>query len=181
MNDLIKISKFLSLVLRHKPDAIRIKLDGAGWVDVDTLLEALKIYGKAIDKATLDEVVATNNKKRFEYSPDGSKIRACQGHSVKDVDLGLEPKAPPDILYHGTADRFVNSIINEGINPGSRQYVHLSLDTETAVKVGQRHGKPIVLKVISKEMHQDGHAFFLSHNNVWLTKFVPPEYVSVSA
>ena len=178
MKNLVNIGKFLALVLRHKPEALRIKLDKAGWISVDTLLEAMDEHGKIIDKSLLDEVVATDNKGRFEYSPDGTKIRACQGHSIKDVDLGLEPKDPPETLYHGTATRFEDSIHREGIKPGSRLYVHLSWDIDTATKVGSRHGKPVVLTVDAGKMHRDGYEFFLSNNNVWLTKSVPSQYLS---
>lgn len=177
MNDVFKLSKFISLVLRHKPEAINVKLDKAGWVDIDTFLTAFNAIGKKIDRATLDVVVATNDKKRFEYSPDGKRIRACQGHSIKDVDLGLDPKEPPDILYHGTATRFVDSILKEGLKPEGRQYVHLSWDTQTAMKVGSRHGSPYIFTVESGKMHRDGYKFFLSTNNVWLTKDVPPQYL----
>lgn len=170
-------SKFLSLILRHNPAAVGLTLDGSGWANVDELLEALRKHRHPIDRPGLDVVVATNNKKRFEYSLDGTKIRACQGHSIKDVDLQLEPKTPPEGLYHGTADRFLGSILSGGLLPQSRQYVHLSFDTETAVKVGQRHGKPVVLHVDALQMHKDGHTFYLSHNNVWLTKSVPSKYL----
>jgi putative RNA 2'-phosphotransferase len=172
-------SKFLSLVLRHRPEAIRVKLDPAGWVDVSTLLEAMKDHGKPLDRAELDTIVATNDKKRFEFNEDGTRIRACQGHSVKDIDLGLEPKEPPDTLYHGTATRFLPSISRKGLIPGNRLYVHLSWDEETATKVGSRHGKPIVLSVAAGRMHRDGFEFFLSNNNVWLTKTVPMAYLSL--
>jgi len=170
-------SKFLSLILRHNPASVGLSLDGAGWADVGELLEALRKHGHPIDKAGLDVVVATNNKKRFEYSTDGMKIRACQGHSIKDIDLQLEPKTPPEDLYHGTAERFLVPILAGGLLPQSRQYVHLSLDVETAVKVGQRHGKPVVLQVAALQMHKDGHVFYLSHNNVWLTESVPEKYL----
>jgi len=170
-------SKFLSLVLRHNPASVGLTLDGAGWADVGELLEALRKHGHPIDRAGLDVVVATNNKKRFEYSPDGLKIRACQGHSIKDIDLQLEQKVPPEDLYHGTADKFLSSILADGLLPQSRQYVHLSFDTRTAIKVGQRHGKPVVLHVAALQMHKDGHTFYLSHNNVWLTKSVPSKYL----
>lgn len=177
--NLTSMGKFLALVLRHKPEVIGLKLDAGGWVAIDDLLSAMAKHGKGIERETLEDIVDTDNKGRYEYKYNGdvTKIRACQGHSIKDIDLGLEPTKPPEVLYHGTAVRFVNAIINEGLKPGNRQYVHLSLDHETAVKVGSRHGTPFVLKVLSGEMHQDGHEFFLSHNNVWLTKDVPPEYI----
>ena len=178
--DLTSKSKFLSLVLRHRPEVIGLKLDPAGWVGVDDLLDAMERNHKGIDRTTLDEIVATDSKKRYEYSPDRSSVRACQGHSVKDVDLQLEPKEPPATLYHGTASRFMNSILMEGIKPGNRLYVHLSWGAETAVKVGQRHGSPAVLEVDAGRMHRDGHEFLLSNNNVWLAKFVSPQYISWS-
>lgn len=174
----VSTSKFLSLILRHNPATVGITLDSAGWVEVGVLLEALKKHGHDLSRASLDNIVATNNKKRFEYSPDNTKIRACQGHSLKDVDLQLEEKTPPDILYHGTASRFLDSIFEKGLLPGNRQYVHLSLDVPTAVKVGQRHGISVVLHVDAIGMYKDGFKFYLSHNNVWLTKTVPPQYLS---
>src|SRR5262249_10235852 len=145
-SDHVRISKFLSLVLRHDPGKIGITLDPQGWVGVDDLLEALRRADMRVSRELLAEVVATNEKKRFAFSEDGTNIRASQGHSV-EVELGLPPTQPPEVLFHGTASRFVESIRDKGLIPGSRQQVHLSLDEATAVNVGQRHGKPVVLRV----------------------------------
>jgi putative RNA 2'-phosphotransferase len=176
--DLVRLSKFLSLVLRHEPERIGINLDPEGWVAVEDLLAAAARAGKPISREQLDLVVATNDKKRFAFSPDGARIRASQGHSV-EVDLGLPPVVPPERLFHGTATRFLDSIRAEGLRPQSRQHVHLSPDEETAVKVGQRHGKPVVLVVFAGAMHHEGHLFFRSENGVWLTAEVPVRYLEV--
>jgi putative RNA 2'-phosphotransferase len=177
----VRDSKFLSGVLRHNPGKIGITLDAAGWVDVEVLLAALKRRGRRVARARLDFVVEHNNKKRFEYDESGTRIRASQGHSVP-VELGYEPTVPPETLYHGTATRSLDSIFAAGLMPGSRHHVHLSMDAETATKVGSRHGKPAVLLVAAARMHADGHAFFRSTNGVWLTEHVAPEYLlSVSA
>lgn len=169
-------SKFLSLVLRHKPDLIGIELDTAGWTEVSTLLERLNTRGNTIDYLKLEEIVANNNKKRFEFNEDKTKIRASQGHSI-DVDLGYEEKKPPSILYHGTAKRFINSILNKGILKGNRHHEHLSSTKETAKKVGQRHGKVAIIYINAEKMYEDGHKFFVSTNGVWLTETVPSEYI----
>lgn len=170
----VKASKFLSLVLRHQPESVGIVLDEAGWVDVDALLAACAARGRSLSRAELDHVVANNNKKRFAYSDDGRRIRASQGHSVT-VELGLEAVAPPDVLYHGTAARTLPLILAEGLRPMSRQDVHLSADVETAVRVGSRHGRPVVLAVAARELAAEGHVFRVSANGVWLTDRVPPE------
>jgi putative RNA 2'-phosphotransferase len=173
---LVRLSKFVSKVLRHDPESIGLRLDEAGWADVDELLSAANHAGVNIDRSMLDRVVAENDKKRFAMSEDGTKIRASQGHSVS-VELGLAPVEPPEVLYHGTADRFAASIREQGLLPRARQHVHLSLDEATAVKVGQRHGKPVVVLVESGRMHKEGFAFYLSDNGVWLTERVPPKYL----
>lgn len=170
-------SKFLSLVLRHKPDEIGIALDAQGWTDVDTLLSRAAAHGVALTRPELDTIVAESPKKRFTLSGDGTRIRAAQGHSVP-VDLGLTPCAPPDVLYHGTAAANLAAIRAEGLNPGARQQVHLSPDAETARTVGMRHGKPQVLNVDARGMHRDGHSFFRADNGVWLTDTVPPQYLA---
>tara|TARA_R110002096_G_scaffold273422_10_gene467302 strand:+ start:2311 stop:2886 length:576 start_codon:yes stop_codon:yes gene_type:complete len=175
---LVKHSKFLSLVLRHHPESIGLTLDENGWARVEDLLEQMNKSGRSIDRKTLLRVVATNEKQRFAISDDGLRIRANQGHSFP-VDLALEPQTPPDCLCHGTAERNLDSILERGILPGQRQQVHLSKNHETALKVGMRHGRPIVLMVDSGTMHQQGHEFFLSENGVWLTESVPPEFVSI--
>jgi putative RNA 2'-phosphotransferase len=170
---LVRISKFVSLVLRHDPGRFGLRLDDAGWADVDELLAAMSAAGTVVDRATLDRVVAENEKKRFAFSPDGTRIRASQGHSI-DVDLGLQPQ---ELLYHGTASRFIESIRASGLHSASRAHVHLSADQATAVNVGQRHGRPVVLTIAAGRMHRDGHAFFRSENGVWLTDAVPVEYI----
>jgi len=172
----IRTSKFLSLVLRHEPERIEVQLDPAGWVEVESLLSACRRHGVAIGRAELDEVVATNEKKRFAFSEDGVRIRANQGHSV-EVELGYTPQAPPARLFHGTATRFLESIRAEGLQKRERHHVHLSADAETATKVGQRHGQPVVLSVRAAAMQARGHEFFLSENGVWLTDHVPAEFI----
>jgi len=176
-NSLVKYCKFLSLLLRHNPDAAGITLDHAGWADVNEILSACEARGFPKGLEVLQEVVDTNEKQRFGFSQDGSKIRARQGHSIA-VDIGLQAITPPVTLYHGTADRFVTSILTEGIQSGRRQHVHLSVDIATARKVGQRHGRPVILKVDAAGMHQEGYAFFCSDNGVWLTNEVPIRFVS---
>lgn len=172
------ISKYLSLVLRHQPQKLGIILDEAGWTYVEELLEKMEKKGIHVNLNLLRQVVDNNDKKRFAFNHDFTKIRASQGHSIS-IDLGLQPQEPPDFLYHGTAEKNLNSILSEGLKKGSRQHVHLSLDIETAIKVGKRHGKPIVLKVNSGQMSKNGQQFFLSENKVWLTVYVGPQYLEV--
>lgn len=172
----LRLSKFLSLVLRHQPSAIGITLDSQGWVDVDKLLKQLAAHGRKASRDKLEHIVATNNKKRFLFSEDGHRIRANQGYSIK-IDLGLAPTTPPETLLHGTATRFLESIRASGLLPGTRQHVHLSENHGTALQVGGRYGKPIVLIVKSGEMHRTNHDFFLSENGVWLTNKVAPEFI----
>lgn len=174
----VKASKFLSLVLRHQPERIGLALDEAGWVDVDRLLAACAEHGRKLSRAELEHVVATNNKRRFAFSADGRRIRASQGHTVQ-VDLGLEPAAPPDVLFHGTAAATVPLILRDGLLPMARQDVHLSADTETAVRVGSRHGRPVVLAVDAAGLAAAGHVFRVSANGVWLTGPVPPQWLRV--
>lgn len=170
-------SKFLSLVLRHKPDEIGITLDRAGWVRIDQLLRALKGAGRGMSRSELDALVVKNDKRRFTVSSDAAFIRAAQGHSIA-VDLGLQSGAPPSILYHGTARQYLNSIFSGGLRPIKRQQVHLSLDPATAIEVGRRHGKPVVLQVAASNMHREGHEFFRADNGVWLTDDVPAGHLS---
>ncbi|MFE1316733.1 RNA 2'-phosphotransferase [Kitasatospora phosalacinea] len=172
----VKTSKMLSRILRHDPGSVGVALDAAGWVGVDDLLAALARHGRPLSRAGLDHVVATNNKRRFAYSEDGRSIRASQGHTVV-VDLGLPATAPPDVLFHGTAERTLQYILAEGLRPMNRQDVHLSADTETAVKVGSRHGRPVVLAVDAAAMALAGHEFRVSANGVWLTDAVPVRYL----
>ena len=173
---LTELSKFISLILRHKPDAAGITLDEHGWADVAELTEGINNRGIYIDRDILDEIVRTDNKQRYSYNEDGTKIRANQGHSI-NVDVELKEMCPPDILYHGTGKKSVASINEQGLKRMERMYVHLSADKETAVKVGKRHGEPFVYIVRSKEMYNDGKQFFLSENGVWLTKEVPVKYL----
>jgi putative RNA 2'-phosphotransferase len=171
-----KVSKFLSLVLRHQPEKIGISLGSQGWVPVSDLLQAMEKHGMSLSFEELEHVVRSNDKKRFSFSDDGKLIRASQGHSV-EIDLGYEPAVPPAVLYHGTAERFLESIQLEGLVKGKRHHVHLSESPETAIAVGQRYGKPIVLTIQSARMHEDGHRFFRSANGVWLTDQVPVGYL----
>ena len=169
-------SKFLSLILRHKPETIGIKLDEHGWADVSELISGIS-KTRPFDMKMLEEIVRTDNKQRYSFNEDKTLIRANQGHSIP-VDVELEKKTPPEFLYHGTGEKFVSSIDKEGLLSKSRLYVHLSKDIDTAVKVGSRHGKPVVDRVAAGKMADDGYEFFLSVNGVWLTKAVPAEYLS---
>lgn len=172
------ISKFLSLILRHKPEVLGISLDKEGWVSVAELLDKMQQKGMVVDLQQLQEVVDTNDKKRYSFSADGTKIRANQGHSLA-VELGLEPLAPPAVLYHGTAIQNISSILKEGLERRTRQHVHLSQDSETVRKVGQRHGKPVILLIRSEQMHREGHLFYHSANGVWLTNAVPLKFIEL--
>lgn len=177
--DFTKISKFLSFVLRHKPEAINLTLNEQGWASVAELIEKAKPQ-ITLTHELIRQVVIDNDKKRFSLSDDNQYIRANQGHSVK-IDLKLTPKKPPTVLYHGTATRFLNSIKQEGLKAGQRHHVHLSSDIETATAVGKRYGKPVILEISAGAMHQQGFKFFLSENNVWLTEHVPVNFLSVIA
>lgn len=173
----MSISKFLSLVLRHQPEVIGLQLDEEGWVEVDAFLVASKQHGKEITLEVLHEVVASNDKKRFALSEDGLRIRASQGHSVSNVNLKLAAETPPETLYHGTVSAFLESIRSSGLEKRSRNHVHLSPDEATAIKVGSRRGKAVVLRVDAAAMHADGHCFFRSANGVWLVDAVPVKYL----
>ncbi|GAA1011981.1 RNA 2'-phosphotransferase [Streptomyces sp. F-3] len=170
----VKVSKYLSRHLRHQPERIGLTLDEGGWVEIDTLLAAAAAHGFPLSRAELDHVVAANDKRRFTI--EGTRIRAAQGHTV-EVDLGLPAATPPPYLYHGTVARHLDSIRVEGLRPMSRHDVHLSPDRETAIRVGARRGRPVVLTVDAAAMHRDGHVFHVSANGVWLTKSVPPRYL----
>ena len=172
-----KTSKFLSLVLRHEPELMGITLDDAGWVGVDELLEGCRRKGHSITRDELAEIVRTSDKQRFALSEDGLRIRANQGHSVP-VELGYEPAVPPEVLYHGTAEKSLAGIRREGLHRGERHHVHLSERTETAAAVGSRHGKLVLLTVAAGRLHRDGWPFYRTPNGVWLTDHVPPEYLS---
>lgn len=175
-HDRVKISKLLSLVLRHEPETIGLSLDAQGWTSVDDLIARANAHGNTLTREILAAVVATSDKQRFALSSDGSRIRANQGHSV-GVDLGLAVREPPSTLFHGTADRFLASIRAQGLVRGSRHHVHLSRDEATAVVVGSRHGRPVILNVQAGRMHAAGHVFHLTDNGVWLTDAVPPEFI----
>jgi putative RNA 2'-phosphotransferase len=164
------------LVLRHEPDVIGIELDESGWVGVTDLIDGVKRKFSEFDGTLLDQVVAENDKKRFEFDITGTKIRACQGHSI-DVDLGLENLEPPESLFHGTTTSALTPILKEGISKRLRHAVHLSVDTKTATKVGSRHGTPVILEIMARKMYTDGFAFQRSTNGVWLTDEVPPAYI----
>ncbi len=174
---LVKISKYLSKHLRHQPERIGIKLALGGWVSVDELLAACKNHSFPINRAELNEVVASNDKKRFSFDSTGTLIRANQGHSV-EIDLQLEPTIPPDMLYHGTGHGAVEAILREGLCKMSRHHVHLSKDIATAKTVGARHGRPVVFAVDAAAMHEAGYTFYCSENGVWLVDSVPPEYLN---
>ncbi|MCB9230708.1 MAG: RNA 2'-phosphotransferase [Bacteroidia bacterium] len=171
-----RISKFLSLVLRHDPAKIGLELDPSGWTSVDTLLKKMSASGPKITREMLEHVVATNDKKRFAFSEDGTMIRASQGHSV-EVNLGYEAVEPPEFLFHGTVPKFVASIKENGLKAMSRHDVHLSKDRETAVNVGNRRGNALILTVRAGAMHRAGYPFYVSENGVWLTKEVPAEFI----
>jgi len=174
----VKGSKRLSYVLRHKPDAVGIALDASGWVPVDRLLAALQEHGDTVSRADLQHVVETNSKKRFEFDPSGTSIRASQGHSV-DVELGYEPSAPPDVLFHATPEQSLASILATGLDKRARHHVHMSTNRETTIEAARRRGKPVLLAIDSAKMHADGCRFYKSPNAVWLTEHVPPPYLTV--
>ncbi len=173
-----KTSKFLSFVLRHKPEAIGLTLNENGWANIDELISKANSSGEVtpLDRALIQEVVDTSDKQRFIISDDEQSIRANQGHSI-NIDLQLNPAIPPEFLYHGTATRFLDGILKEGLKPQQRQHVHLSTNIETATAVGQRYGKPVILKIKALLMHEQGFKFYLSENGVWLTGRVPIDFV----
>jgi len=173
------ISKFLSLVLRHKPETIGLHLDINGWADIEELISKSALHRQVFSKEELREMVLTNDKQRFGFNEDATMIRANQGHSIS-IELNLETKIPPEVLYHGTVAKFLDSIKAGGLKKMQRQHVHLSKDRETAVKVGNRRGDAIVLSVNIGQMHRDGLSFFLSENGVWLTDNVPAEYIDLN-
>ncbi|MDN2713907.1 RNA 2'-phosphotransferase [Janthinobacterium sp. SUN120] len=174
---LVNTSKFLSLILRHAPEKIGLALDTNGWADIGQLLALSARHGRRLSREQLDDVVARDSKTRYAISADGLRIRANQGHSLAAVDIALPPATPPAMLYHGTANRFVEAIRAGGLLPGSRNHVHLSSSRETAVAVGARHGKPVVLTVDAAVMQAQGHVFYVSANGVWLTQAVPQAFI----
>ncbi|QLP96950.1 MAG: RNA 2'-phosphotransferase [Rhodoblastus sp.] len=175
--DLVKVSTFISLVLRHRPEAAGLTLDREGWTATDALVEGARRAGVALDRAVIDRILAQPGKRRFALSPDGSRIRALQGHSTDAVARDLPAVAPPEFLLHGTVARFLDAIRVEGLKPGQRQHVHLSSDEETARAVGARRGRPVVLRVAAARMARDGYVFHRAENGVWLTLAVPPAYL----
>ena len=174
---LVKISTFLSFVLRHRPDNIGIELDEHGWANVEELILGVKKKHPIMTMELLEEIVRTDDKMRYSFNEDKTLIRANQGHSIP-VDVELMELVPPTLLYHGTAEKYVESIDATGLIPKSRLYVHLSADYDTAIKVGTRHGAPVIYTVDATRMHEDGHKFYRSVNGVWLTKEVPVKYLS---
>ena len=173
---MVRLSKFLSLVLRHDPQRIGLELDDAGWANVDALLRQANAAGAPLTREALEQVVAQSDKQRFAFSADGQKIRASYGHSIP-ISLDLAPVPPPDVLYHGTATRFLASIRRQGLTARRRNYVHLSSDTDTARAVGRRHGEPVVLTVRAPAMDRDGYVFYRSASGIWLTQAVPAAYI----
>lgn len=175
MTNYTNVSKYLSMILRHKPEAIGITLDAHGWADVDELIQGIaKTY--TFNKDILEIIVRTDAKQRYAFNDDHTKIRANQGHSVP-VDLELTPVPPPDVLYHGTGEKYTVSIDRTGLQPKQRLHVHLSKDMATAKTVGSRHGNPVIYQIDSAAMYRDGHAFYQSANGVWLTNAVPVQYL----
>ncbi|WP_297907400.1 RNA 2'-phosphotransferase [uncultured Parabacteroides sp.] len=176
--DVNRISKYISLLLRHKPDVGGLTLDHNGWCDTDALVISVSRKFPGFDLDTLEKVVETNNKHRFSFNKDKNKIRANQGHSI-EVDVELKVATPPDVLFHGSATKYQSSILSEGLTRQNRLHVHLSKDILTAISVGQRHGTPIVFEVDTKTMKENGFSFYLSENGVWLTDHVPPKFLKL--
>ena len=174
--NLQSISRYISLILRHKPEVIGITIDEHGWANVEELIQGIAKNNPGFNKEFLEEIVRTDNKQRYSFNDDKTLIRANQGHSIP-VDVELEEKEPPKILYHGTGEKYIASIDQNGLIPKSRLYVHLSKDVETAKAVGKRHGKEVVYSINSEQMYKDGYKFYLSKNGVWLTKRVPVKYL----
>ena len=172
-----KTSKFIALILRHKPETIGITLDEHGWANVQELIDGINATGKHhLNMELLEEIVRLDEKQRYSFNEDHSLIRANQGHSIP-VDVDLRETLPPKVLYHGTGEKYVPSIDEQGLIPKSRLYVHMSADKETAKTVGSRHGRPVIYEIDCKSMSEDGYRFYLSENHVWLTKAVPAKYL----
>jgi putative RNA 2'-phosphotransferase len=177
-NRVVQISKTMSKALRHKPQSLGLQLSLSGWVSVDALLEAFNRKGFSLTRAELEEVVALNDKQRFAFDETKQNIRASQGHSVP-VELGLVALEPPEFLFHGTTTQSVEAILKTGLEKMRRHHVHLSADTQTALRVGSRHGQAVILKIFALELHRAGHEFFCSQNGVWLAEAVPPQFLEV--
>ncbi|NFO98296.1 RNA 2'-phosphotransferase [Clostridium botulinum] len=174
----MKNSKFMSLILRHKPQEANLILDEYGYANISDLIKGMRDKGYKITIEDVERIVREDNKKRYSFNSDNTKIRANQGHSIR-VNLELQSIQPPSVLYHGTSIRFRDNILKEGVKKQSRQYVHLSSDIDTAINVGKRHGSPIIFLINSKEMFEDGYKFYLSENKVWLTDYVPIKYIKI--
>lgn len=179
MKEHTQISKFLSLILRHKPEQIGLQLDQEGWAKIAELIEAAQQHNVPLDEALLEVIVEQNDKKRFQISEDGLMIRAVQGHSTNTVQRQMIALEPPQYLYHGTASRFIDSIQTQGLMAGQRHYVHLSENKEMALNVGQRYGKPVLFLINTLQMYKDGFEFHQAENGVWLTIHVPTQYLSL--
>lgn len=173
----LRLSCFLSRILRHEPEIVGITIDKYGWADVKKLLQGMREKGRTIDEELLEKIVREDNKQRYSFNENHTKIRANQGHSIP-VEVEMTQATPPDVLYHGTATRFLSNIMTQGILPMSRLFVHLSGDVETAMAVGARHGNPVVLTIDTVKMREDGYLFYLSENHVWNIGKVPPQYFS---
>ena len=173
----IETSRFLSYILRHEPESIGLILDNAGWANINELVQLANTSGNNITLEQLHAIVENDKKGRFSISDDRQFIRAVQGHSLKTIDLKLEEAIPPVSLFHGTAQRFIGNISNEGLLPRERQYVHLTEDSNTAIETGMRYGKPVVLEINSHKMQEDGYKFYQAENDVWLTSAVPSAYI----
>lgn len=176
--NLTNLSRYMSLILRHKPEVIGITLDEHGWASVNDLICGIEKNNPGFNMDILEQIVRTDNKQRYSFNDDRSLIRANQGHSV-NVDVELKEKEPPEYLYHGTGEKYVKSINQDGLIPKSRLYVHLSKDIKTAENVGKRHGKEVVYRINSGQMYRDGYKFYLSENEIWLTKEVPIKYLEM--
>lgn len=173
----VRISKRLSLILRHNPQSVGLTLDPSGWAEVSELLDALSNHSTPLNKEILQEIVAENPKKRFEFDDSGLKIRARQGHSVK-VDLGYMATNPPDLLYHGTPAKFLDSIMKEGLKKQQRHHVHMSENIPLMLEVARRRGEPRLIEINAKRMAEDGHKFYLTENDVWLSENIPSQFLS---
>ena len=171
------LSKFIAYILRHNPSAASVELDENGWADVGELIDGVCKTGRQLNLQALEEIVQSDGKQRFSFNEDKTKIRANQGHSIS-VDVQMSELAPPEVLYHGTAEKYIESVRQQGILSKSRNYVHLSKDVQTAKKVGSRHGRPVVLKIDAKGMYEEGYKFLLSANGIWQTKQVPVKFIT---